>query len=246
MNKKLFLVALHVKDYYQAIIEAAKILTPDGAHGVILVNNGLEISSRKSEYPSLFDTTLQLKSKVGDAYLVGINPLDLHTTEEAVDALYDYVDSTDGFWPDILWTDTHPIIERGSDISIPESTLFDIKEMNSAYYGSISFKGQPEPHNLEAVALLASRKFHTVVTSGPGTGQPADVEKIKKMSDIVGQDRLALASGVTIENMYQYFAYVNTFIVGTSLQKSATDPFVYDKEKVRNFRKRFNELCSVQ
>ncbi len=245
MNKKLFLVALHVKSSNQAITEAAKILTPDGAHGIILVNNGMEIRSGRSEYPSLFDVAVNLKSKVGDKYLVGLNPLDLRTTKEAIDELYASVDTHD-LWPDILWTDTHPIIEKGSDVYIPESILFDIQGMNTAYYGSISFKYQPEPHDLEAVALLGSRKFHTVVTSGPGTGQPADVEKIKKMSDIVGVKQLALASGITVENMYQYFAYVNTFIVGTSLQKSATDPFVYDKEKVRNFRKRFDELCSVQ
>lgn len=245
MYKKLFLVALHVKDYYQAIREAAKMLTPNGAHGVILVNNGLKISSKKSEYPSLFDTAMELKSKVGDKYLVGINPLDLRTAKEAIEILYETVDQY-GIWPDVLWTDTHPIVEKSSRVYIPESILFDIKGMETAYYGSISFKGQPEPHDLETVALLGSRNFHTVVTSGPGTGQPADVEKIKKMSEIVGSDKLALASGVTTENLYQYFEYVNTFIVGTSLQQSADDPFVYSSERVKEFHKKFDELCSVQ
>lgn len=45
MKTKQFLVALHTLNYDQVFEELHHILTPNGAHGVILVNNGGHIKS---------------------------------------------------------------------------------------------------------------------------------------------------------------------------------------------------------
>jgi predicted TIM-barrel enzyme len=58
-----------------------------------------------------------------------------------------------------------------------------------------------------------------VCTSGPGTGKAADVSKIATMHKAVGSEgAIALASGVTAENVSTYLPYVDAFLVGTGIE----------------------------
>src|SRR3989344_5083192 len=204
IKNKLFLVALHVKSLEQAMEEAEKILTPKGAHGVILVNNEVDNNrfiKSNDVYPSLFDVVSMLKAKVkkaGKPYLVGVNPLDLKTVEETFDELFQFIETT-GEWPDIIWTDESGIKEIGDEVFFPEHLVLDLEVMESKFYGSVAFKYKSHENNIDEVARVATKHFHTVVTSGPGTGQPADIEKIRRISDIVGVEKTGLASGTSVE-----------------------------------------------
>jgi predicted TIM-barrel enzyme len=56
-------------------------------------------------------------------------------------------------------------------------------------------------------------------TSGPGTGQQADPEKVATMRAAVGHGAaIALASGVTADNVHHYLPYVNAYLVGTGIE----------------------------
>jgi predicted TIM-barrel enzyme len=55
-----------------------------------------------------------------------------------------------------------------------------------------------------------------VCTSGPGTGQAADPEKVRLMHP--RNHSLALASGVTAENVRSYLPHVQAFLVGTGIE----------------------------
>jgi predicted TIM-barrel enzyme len=58
-----------------------------------------------------------------------------------------------------------------------------------------------------------------VCTSGPGTGKAADVSKVVAMREAVGTaGAIALASGVTAENVSIYLPYVDAFLVGTGIE----------------------------
>lgn len=53
-----------------------------------------------------------------------------------------------------------------------------------------------------------------------GTGQAADIDKVCAMREGLGDGALALASGVTPENVRAYLPYVDAFLVGTGIEAS--------------------------
>lgn len=46
------------------------------------------------------------------------------------------------------------------------------------------------------------------------------VEKVRTMRESIGDTALALASGVTAENVHDYLPYVDAFLVGTGIESS--------------------------
>lgn len=247
--KKQFLVALHAYSKEQLLVEARKMLTPRGAHGLLVVNNDLHISSEGNYSECLFSLTAFLKQQ-HPQYLVGINPLDLKTSK-AIRHTYDcFIDYHEEFGNpfDILWTDDGGIIEDDHRVTLDTNIQHDLKMIrtfsknNFSYYGGVAFKYQSQPRNLEAVCKEAARHFSVVVTSGDGTGIAASIEKIKLIKSYIGDKPLGLASGVTSENLHEYWLYVDVFIVGTSLLEDPKNQFVYSKEKVEDFRKVFDNL----
>jgi predicted TIM-barrel enzyme len=75
-----------------------------------------------------------------------------------------------------------------------------------------------------------------VCTSGPGTGKEANVGKVSAMKAGLGSDgALALASGVTSENVASYLPYVDAYLVGTGIE---VEFGVLDPVKVRALQER--------
>lgn len=247
MKKKVFLVALHAKNAEQVTLEAKKILTHDGADGLIVVNNGGYVSSTE-EYPNLFDIAVAIKDKY-PSHIVGINPLDLSILQavEAMEKIHIQ------YWEngtrdkkklilDLLWTDDSGIIELQGSACIASKLREAImaSKINGTlvpHYASIAFKYRQQPQDLAVVAQAAAAEFPVVVTSGDGTGMAADVEKIKRIRSYIGPEtKLALASGLTLENFCTYASYIDICIVGTSLLEDPSDQYVYNKEKIEAFR----------
>lgn len=236
-QSKQFLVALHAYDRNQVLKEADKILTPKGAHGVLLVNNGFHISSSEG-YPNLFDLTVELKERYPE-YIVGINPLDLKHFE-AVRQMFKFQDPEK--CPDILWTDDGGVVEVDEGIQLYNPLKDDLKRLRPKYYGGIAFKYLPQPKNLAGVAQLAATYFDVVVTSGEKTGMPPSIEKVKLIKSLIGTKPLANASGISVDNVGDYVRYVDVFIVGTSLLQQKENQFIYSKEKVEEFRAKLDTL----
>lgn len=59
-----------------------------------------------------------------------------------------------------------------------------------------------------------------VTTSGPGTGKAAAVEKIRTMKEALGDFPLAIASGITPENVSDYLPYADCFLVATGISRN--------------------------
>lgn len=246
--KKQFIVALHAQNREQVLYEAKKIIE-NGADGIMVVNNGGYVSS-KEDYPNLFDITVELKAKYSNS-IVGINPLEL-SNEEALDFSCNFCAESLKYSIkkpfDLLWVDNGGVFEKEGEVFLPDqvktllSKTLGIKSFGLEYFGGVAFKYQKQPENLEGVCKEAAKYFDTIVTSGPATGQSADVKKIKDIRTFIGNHKLALASGVTKENLSTYFDYIDTFIVGTSLLTHSLNQFVYDKQKIFNFKKVFDKL----
>ncbi len=64
-------------------------------------------------------------------------------------------------------------------------------------------------------------------TSGPGTGSAPELRKIREMREALGPDGpLAIASGITAENVVEFARYATHFLVasGVSRDEHHLDP----------------------
>ncbi len=132
---------------------------------------------------------------------IGINCFDLDAKEvfRAVGA------SVDGIWTDNAGIEEERPVQRYAD-----AVLRIRREAGwpGLYFGGVAFKYQREVTDLENPARIAAWYMDVVTTSGPGTGA-----------------RLAIASGITPENVNQ-FAGAHYFLVATGISRdfSHLDP----------------------
>lgn len=107
------------------------------------------------------------------------------------------------------------------DTSLPESPLKD-----SLFFAGAAFKHQDFPgFTPEREARIVQSYCDVVTTSGPATGMPASIEKIRGMREAmdassVSPPPLAIASGVSAENVRSYLPWATCFLVASSV----TDP----------------------
>jgi len=69
-----------------------------------------------------------------------------------------------------------------------------------------------------------------VTTSGPGTGEAASVSKIRAMKAALGDFPLAIASGITPENVGPYLGVADCFLVATGISADFSD---FDPLRIR-------------
>ena len=81
----------------------------------------------------------------------------------------------------------------------------------------MAFKKQREvkSDHYKLSAQIATHFMDVVCTSGVKTGSAADIEKIRTFRSGCGDKVLALASGVTPENVTDYIPYVDCILVAT-------------------------------
>jgi predicted TIM-barrel enzyme len=72
-----------------------------------------------------------------------------------------------------------------------------------------------------------------VVTSGIATGHVADIDKIKTFRESCGETTLAVASGITPENVEEYIDIVDLFMVATGINFD-NDFYNIDPSKLKN------------
>lgn len=87
------------------------------------------------------------------------------------------------------------------------------------FFGGASFKYlAPEPNPGEAARMAAAMGI-TPTTSGPGTGRAAPLSKIAAMSAALGGTDLAIASGVTPDNVLDYAPYLSHILVSSGVSR---------------------------
>jgi len=86
------------------------------------------------------------------------------------------------------------------------------------YFGGFAFKYQPQPDHLEKEARYVAGFVDVVTTSGDGTAQSASIGKIIQIREAIGPLKpLAIASGVTPENVEIYLPHANAFLVASGI-----------------------------
>lgn len=121
---------------------------------------------------------------------------------------------------DALWTD-HAQIGVDGDLRAPVQFLELREELgwSGVHFGGIAFKYQPDvpPEKLKILARLAGGVVDVPTTSGPGTGHAAPLAKVRSISAGLGHHPLAVASGVTADNIGALEPYVSHVLVSTSI-----------------------------
>ncbi|MBE3112729.1 MAG: adenine phosphoribosyltransferase [Acidobacteria bacterium] len=206
----------------EAALEAICVAHTCGVKGVFLIDQGM--SERE---------VLQLAREVRDQYpslWIGLNLLS-RTAAKTLTTTYNRGWRVDGIWSD--WAGIEENRVAGSSHPVAEAFLNARRNASweGLYFGGVAFKYQREvaPSDLAVAAEMSVPYMDVLCTSGPGTGHPADIEKVRALRAGLGDHAMALASGITPENVQSYMPYVQAFLVGTGIESQLG---VFDPTKI--------------
>ena len=208
------LPVIHVVTSAQALRNAG-VARAAGANGIFLINHGMG-----------WRELLQIHQQVVAAFpgwWVGVNCLDLKPREVVSHATSDIGG---------IWTDNAHINEEQQEQPKAVAVLDGRQSRGwpGLYFGGVAFKYQRHVHDLAQAARLAARYMDVVTTSGPGTGQAAMVDKIAVMKQALGAFPLAIASGITPENVADYLPHADCLLVATGISRTFEE---LDSSRVR-------------
>lgn len=202
---------VHVKETSQAV-EQSQAAFEAGADGVYLIDH--THSSPYTLVNSFNEVTLRNPHD-----FIGLNFLQ-HTAASISLSFLHKLKQKDVIakYPDGLWSDDanegkHRFTELRA--RYPELTRI-------SYLGGIAFKGTrnftDDPETAVAEAVRLESVVDVVTTSGKGTGRAPNPEKIRAMKFAIGNKKLAVASGISIENLTDYTANIDQLLVSTSIE----------------------------
>lgn len=202
------LIVIHAESA-EPVLSNARIAFGEGADGIFLINHNIIV-------PSLVLCYQVVREAYPDTW-IGLNYLGCSSLKRFGTVPAD----ANG-----IWADDARVSEHDPD---PVKEARDFNEFRSSqnsgqiYFGGVAFKYvHPEISDVAKVAELAVPFVDVVTTSGMGTGSAPDVEKIQLMKAAIKDHPLAIASGITPENVEMYLPYADCFLVATGVSDSDT------------------------
>lgn len=210
------LPVIHYLDDATAI-KQAKGAYGAGADGVFLISHTGQSSMLPNIGGEIQDLALP-NFKVGVNFL-GWDPLDAYKTAEESGM-------------DMLWLDAPGLSSRG--LSADGIRLMEYIRAHSLdtveVFASVAFKYQPPEAIPSAAAALARNLGLIPTTSGPATGVPPDLQKVVDMHG--GTGPLAIASGMTADNVATFAPHLSHILVATGV---SIDDHHFDYELLQVF-----------
>lgn len=203
-NRHVVLPVIHVESESQALRNADLALDA-GSDGLFLINHSIGSEA-------LLEIHATVANHFEDAW-IGVNCLDL----PPVDVFRRIPGRVGGVWAD------NAMIDESSDQQPYAQRILDARDVHSPsalYFGGVAFKYQRHVDDLASAAMKAAQFMDVVTTSGPGTGQAAHVDKIRAMKQVLGDFPLAIASGITPDNIGPYLPYSDCYLVATGISRS--------------------------
>lgn len=213
---------VHMKSNEHAL-ELSQQAFEAGADGVFLIDH---ISPRVSDV--LTNAYSHVRSSLGREAFIGVNYLGLSPSDAmayiAAAQQREFIDT----FPDALWSDN---AVRDMD-TLPYRHSLGLDSIR--FFGGVAFKYTDsytdDPWDAAILAGQYASRVDVMTTSGPGTGGAADVRKVAAMKAIIGTQELALASGVSLENIEDYRPYVDTVLAASSIETySYSGKFIQSK-----------------
>ncbi len=192
----------------------AQIALDNGCTGVFLI-------SMDGNDPPLLALAQEIKRNY-PSKKVGINHLTMNADTSLILNLVGNIDAT---WTDKPGVNSDHTTEMarniGSMLTLEPSHLF---------FGSVAFKYQKKDTNPGLAAMLARNLGMIPTTSGPATGKAPRPEKIQVMRNALDAGALAIASGITPENINLFKDLATHILVSTGISK---DFYNFDESKIQ-------------
>ena len=222
MKKNILIPVVHAEGSKELIFQNIEKVVNAGLDHVFL------ISHTKYQHRELLEISKEVKEKYPELK-VGCNFLDLSSL-----VVFNELKS-DISHLDMIWLDNSYIglYDREQEAEILFKSWIE-NDFKGLYFGGVAFKGCEQPISLEAATELAKHRMSVVTTSGVSTGNKPSVEKIITMKRVLGSSDLAIASGISIDNINDYKAFATYFIVSSSIEKEFG---VLDQEKLNELAK---------
>ena len=166
------------------------------------------------------------------ARFIGINILDSVSGARSLIDIDSKICSEGIAPPSGLWCDD--AIPNARHYHKIKDTFPQLREL--LYLGGVAFKYTATYTDNPAQAARQAQQLapfvDVVTTSGPETGHSAGLEKIKAMKQAIGEQELAVASGVSVANIEDIDGYVSKVLVASSVE---TQPYnvVFDMRLLR-------------
>jgi hypothetical protein len=147
----------------------------------------------------------------------------------------------DGYWADDArideFADTNNQTEADEILKVKKDSGWD-----GMYFGGTCFKKQREvlPEHYATSAQLATHFMDVVTTSGIATGHAADLGKIETFRKACGDTPIAIASGITPQNVHQYAELVDCLMVATGINIQ-DDFYNIDPTRLNNLMENLKE-----
>lgn len=132
---------------------------------------------------------------------------------------------------DMVWADDMGVDSSGANAMAHSLSDFARDWPEIVLFASVAFKYRPHEPDPARAARMAQSLGFLPTTSGAATGSPPDVEKIATMSAATG-GRLAIASGMTPENVGRYASHLSHILVATGI---GADGYHIDPQLLRRF-----------
>ncbi len=201
------LPVIHVEELDQAL-RNAQIAREAGCDGIFLINHG-------GSCADLLTIHGAVQAEFPD-WWIGVNCLDMSPWQ-----VFEVIDRrVAGVWVDNAGIDEQAEVQEMAE-RVAEARAKS--GWSGLYFGGVAFKYQRPVTDLARAAILASSYMDVVTTSGPGTGKSAQVDKIRTMKEAIGDFPLAIASGITPQNVNRYLAVADCFLVATGISHSWTE-----------------------
>lgn len=203
MSPKIYPV-IHYLDRETAFSEAQKAIDA-GADGIFLINH-------QGDDMELLSVACAIKIKHAQ-FPVGVNFLSMTGLDAAIMARKFGLPMV---WGDDLGVDSKGLTDLGLSVQaqkVAGADGFDV-------FASVAFKYRPHEPNPELAAKNALAAGFIPTTSGSGTGSAPELTKIIAMSTATG-GVLAVASGMTPENVSDFAPYLSHILVATGVEIDA-------------------------
>lgn len=212
--KKRLIPVIHLIDTNQ-VKENIEICLENNVNHVFLINH-------QSNYEHLLYVTEDIRYFYPELW-IGLNMLDVHPH---VSLTMNFLKEND---INALWIDKTLTLADVSNI-----------QFKGEIFSGLNFKYQKQYSDEELIDVINILKQTSTVacTSGAGTGIEANIDKIKKLKEAIGDSfPLALASGVSVDNIESYLPYVDDFLVASSITDNKTE--IIDSNKLKKLINKF-------
>jgi len=210
------LPVIHVLDNLQTELNITRAMEA-GCPGVFLINHDFSVDQ-------FLPIIRHARQRFPD-YWIGVNFLAV-TGKKAFPILAELGskhqgnDQTrvDGYWADDARIDEKSPADHQTEADEITRTKASCG-WNGMYFGGTAFKKQREvnPDDYGKSARIATLFMDVVTTSGIATGHSADLTKMEIFRSACGDTPIALASGITPENVEEYLPYIDATLVATGI-----------------------------